>query len=287
MTIAFTCPHCQATTQVDDSYAGQSGPCAQCGKTVTVPGGARPSAGGSSSSKTIVVVLAACLLGLVLCGGGLAALLIPAMSQASAAAERSTCTNNLKQIALALHNYHDTHKTFPPAYFADANGQPMTSWRVLILPYMEQAAIYDQYDFDEPWDSPANMALTSVTLPSYTCPSDPTSTCNYFVVNVPGGIFDGDKASRFADITDGTSNTILVVEATGTGIDWAEPRDLDPRALGAAVNRAPGVGIASNHPSVAMVALADGSVRALDETTANSILQLLITKNDGQVVPAY
>ncbi|MEZ6114117.1 MAG: DUF1559 domain-containing protein [Pirellulaceae bacterium] len=84
-------------------------------------------------------------------------MLLPAVQTAREAARRSQCSSNLKQIELALHNYHDTFKSFPPAYIADANGRPMHSWRVLILPFMEQRELYDQCRFDEPWDGPNNQ----------------------------------------------------------------------------------------------------------------------------------
>jgi prepilin-type processing-associated H-X9-DG protein len=255
---------------------------------VTVPGGTRASSGGSSGGKTIMVVLAVCLLGFLVCGGGLAALLIPAMRQVSVAQTRMQCTNNLKQIGIALHNYHDTYKTFPPAYFADDTGQPMTSWRVMILPFLEQAPMYDQYDFDEPWDSPSNLALTSGPMPIYSCPSDPTGSCSYFVVNVPGSVFDGPKASRMADITDGTSNTIMVVEVTGSNVHWSQPQDLGPQAFASRVNQTKnGTCISSEHDTVANILMGDGSVHAIDEATANSVIQMLITKSDGQVVPSF
>lgn len=288
MTINFTCPQCQATTQVDDSYAGQSGPCAQCGATVTVPSGARPAPAGSSGTKTIMIVLAVCVLGLLVCGGGLAALLIPAITTAQEAANISSCRNNLKQIGIALHNYHDTHKSMPPAYIPDDQGQPMTSWRVMILPFLEQQYLYDQYNFNEPWDSATNRALTSVPMQIYQCPADGVSSCNYFAVEVPDGIFDGAKATKFSGIIDGTSNTIMVVEVVGSNVQWAEPRDLGPAALTAGVNNtANGTGISSMHANGAVVLFADGSVRVLDPSTTTATLQLLITKSDGQPLPQF
>lgn len=288
MTISFTCPHCQSTTQVDDAYAGQSGPCAKCGQTVTVPGTTLRATSGSAGTKTITIVVAACLLAFLVCGGGAAALLIPAIGEARKAAERANCTNQLKQIALAMHNYHDIHGTLPPAYIPDANGQPMTSWRVLILPYLEQSAVHSAYDFDEPWNSPNNLAVTSMTMPGYQCPSDPTASCSYFVIDVPGGLFDGSKASSFSTVTDGLSNTIMVVEVTGMNVHWSEPRDLGPATLNMGINaNRNGTSISSNHQVGAVVALGDGSVRVLDNATAVSTLQLLITKGDNQVVPAF
>jgi len=218
----------------------QSGSCRFCGQTITIPAAEvtptlspapRPPAKGSGAGVTIAAVAVVCVL---LCGGVLVALLLPAVQAAREAARRAECTNNLKQIAIAFHNYHDAYNTFPPAYIPDKNGRPMHSWRVLILPFMEEQALYERYNLDEPWDSPGNLAVTNVAIDAYSCPSCPPSgdslaptETNYMVITGPETVFDGVKAARFADIKDGTSNTILVVEVVGTGVNWAEPVDLD------------------------------------------------------------
>ncbi|HSG73025.1 MAG TPA: DUF1559 domain-containing protein, partial [Planctomycetaceae bacterium] len=86
----------------------------------------------------------------------LIALLMPVTRNAGPAARRWACKNNLKQIGLALHNYHDSFGTFPPAYTVDADGKPLHSWRTLILPFVEQQSLYDSIDLTKPWDDPAN-----------------------------------------------------------------------------------------------------------------------------------
>lgn len=83
---------------------------------------------------------------------------------------RCQCANNVKQILIALHNCHDDHGSFPPAYVADESGRPIHSWRVLILPYMDRQDLYDQYDFHEPWNSPGNRELLATTGNPYHCP---------------------------------------------------------------------------------------------------------------------
>ncbi len=79
-------------------------------------------------------------------------------------AARSQCTNNLQQIGLAMHNYHDRHKTFPPAYTVDKAGKPLLSWRVLILPYLDQEALYKEFHLDDPWDSVHNRRSSTGCL---------------------------------------------------------------------------------------------------------------------------
>ena len=93
------------------------------------------------------------------------------VKQAREAAQRSTCKNNLKQIGLALHNYHDRYQSFPPAFVADENGKPMHSWRVLLLPYLDQADLYARYNFNEPWNGPNNLKLGDEIPEVYGCPN--------------------------------------------------------------------------------------------------------------------
>jgi prepilin-type processing-associated H-X9-DG protein len=288
---------------VADQFAGQSGPCKSCGQTITIPAtevprtlppAAQPPAKGSGTGATIGVIAVVCVVAVLGCGGILAALLLPAIQAAREAARRAQCTNNLKQIAIAFHNYHDTYKTFPPAYIPDKDGNPMHSWRVLILPFMEQQALYQRYNFDEPWDSPGNLAVTNTVIPTYCCPSCPPSTgsagsteTNYMVITGPGTVFDGAKAARFSDITDGTANTILVVEVVGTGVNWAEPVDLDASNM-QFPNVAPGsTGPDSYHPGGLNAALCDGSVQFLSDTMARQVFDSLVTKAGNEMIPSY
>ena len=289
MPITFTCPYCGKQTTVADQYAGKSGPCSGCGQTVTVPGSplgtpltTMPPPSRSGSGATVGIVIAVCVIGLFICGGVLVALLLPAVQAAREAARRAQCTNNLRQIAIALHNYHDTFKTLPPAYIPDKDGKPMHSWRVLILPFLEQGGLHQQYRFNEPWDSPHNRALTNVPLPVFTCPSaaQPNSTeTHYMVVTGPGTVFEDAKAIGFSRITDGTANTIMVVEVHGTGVSWAQPVDLDASKLRPAPvpNGGPDA-VGSCHPGGANVAFCDGSVRFISSTIDPKTFRALITR---------
>jgi prepilin-type processing-associated H-X9-DG protein len=292
MPIPFTCPHCGLQTNVADEYAGQSGPCARCGQTITVPpaGGAvsyAPAPKRSGGPAVLVIVILAVLGIAVVCGGVLVALMLPAVQAAREAARRAQCTNNMKQIALAMHNYHDTYNCFPPAYLADENGKPMHSWRVLLLPFLEQQALYEQYNFDEPWDSPANQRIAATVLDVYRCPSDPNpiapQTCYVMIVG-PETVSDGTKATSIREITDGTSNTILFIEATGSGIGWTEPRDLDATTITFQVNEPLGGEIESPHPGGANCAFCDGSVRFLSDFVDPEELRAMSTIAGGEAV---
>ncbi len=300
MPIQFTCPHCGAETNVADEFAGRSGPCAQCGKTVTVPPlGAPPAyaAPARSSSKTWLIMLAAALPALLIVGvaviGILIALLLPAVQAAREAARRAMCISNLKQIGLAMHNYHDTYKCFPPAYIPDENGRPMHSWRVLLLPFMEQEMLYQQYDFDEPWDGPNNSRLAGMMPTIYRCPSEHSmvddSDTSYAMVVGPGTISDGPTATQIGRIAEGTANTIMVVEVAGAGINWLEPRDLDADEIGPEIEDPFGAvgGMSSDHPSVVNALFCDGTVHSIDKFIDEALLKALTTIAGGEDVGEF
>ena len=297
MPIPFTCPHCGTQTNVADQYAGQSGPCASCGQPITVPlpGGVGPAyspPGRSSSGPVVAIIIVAVLGGVLLFGGILAALLLPAVQAAREAARRSQCSNNLKQIGLAMHNYHESYKTFPAAVIADENGRAMHSWRVAILPFMEQQVLFSQYDFDVPWDDPNNQALMNMPVMAYRCPSDPTSSgssplceTNYVMV-VGKGTLGGEpnEAVRMRDITDGTSNTILAIEVGGSGIPWIEPRDVTVEEAVTFITNPAASQFKPTHPGGVQVAMADGSTRFIANTIDPRMLRALLTRDDGQAV---
>lgn len=204
---------------------------------------------------------------------------------------RHWCHNQLKHIGLALQNYHDTYGSFPPAYIEDENGKPIHSWRVLILPFLENKALYDQYHFDEPWDGPNNRKLQSQITHVYRCPSRPETQSkndtSYVVVTGPLTMWPGAKSTSVADITDGTPSTIMVVEMGNSGIQWMEPRDLDMATMPLAINPPNKPGISSPHPNVALAVYVDGHTSALTNNTPAKIVELLLTIGDGQQIPDY
>jgi len=177
--------------------------------------------------------------------GVLVALLLPAVQAAREAARRTQCKNNVKQIALALHNFHDANRTFPPGYVH--NGGPLGtnngSWSIQgrLLPYLEQGNIYNRIRFDLPWDDAINVAsgVPTMKVPTYICTSDPYGDTmrlngdgtdkihpqNYgfnfgsWLVYDPAnssnrgdGVFYVNSKTNMASITDGTSNTLCVSE---------------------------------------------------------------------------
>ena len=184
MPIPFACPNCDLETLVDDEYAGQNGPCASCGKSIVVPylPPGQPLAEdevvvgiasrGRQSAWVIGAVVVAALFSGVAMIGIMLALLFPALSTVRAVSQKHSCDSNLTRIGLALQAYETEHGTLPPAYIPGKDGKPMHSWRVLLLPYLEQHGLYNQYDFNAPWDSPQNQALAAKMPAVYACPAD-------------------------------------------------------------------------------------------------------------------
>jgi hypothetical protein len=219
--------------------------------------------------------------------GAALAVLVPMYRVARREALQMISQNNLKQIGLALHNYHDVFGQFPPAYECDAAGKPVHSWRVLITPFLEQTPFYQGYNFAEPWNGPNNSRLSPTVPAVFRSPFDtkcPPGETSYVAIVGPGTMWPDDQSRKLAGVTDGTSNTIMVVELLNTGIHWMEPRDLAVEDL-AKVWRDP-----KHKPprmddwetSYAFVLYADGSVQWLDRDAAIDRLQALASAAGGE-----
>ncbi len=217
-------------------------------------------------------------------GAAAIASLIPSIQAARDAARRARCVNNLRQIVLAMHNYHSANNVFPRAICADADGKPLLSWRVAILPYLQQNELYNKFKLDEPWDSPHNKGLLKEMPSVFLCVDrvkpEPFTT-NYRVLVGPGAAFEKNRDTGVVDFTDGTSNTVLVLEAK-EAVPWTKPDDLkfDPAA-------APSLyGAGSPHPGGFNAATADGAVRFIKNTIDRIVFRHLITRNGGEVIGA-
>jgi hypothetical protein len=241
--------------------------------------------GGSAVSGQIAVATA---------GIGVA-LLLPAVQASREAARRMQCSNHMKMIGLAIHNYHDATNSLPPLYTVDANGKPLHSWRVLILPFIEQSALYEQIRRDEPWDSEHNRQFHDKIIDIYRCPNNPNiagkANCTYsaiagegFVPNKKvssGGFSKGEHS--FARLQDGTSNTIAIVEVKEP-FCWMDPTaDVTLEELSKGIN-VPDGRVGSYHPGGCWIGLFDGSVRFVNQTVDKSILRALGDVDDGKAV---
>ncbi len=226
------------------------------------------------------------LVALVLCGGLLGFQLIPALlfGNGKEAQNRQVCKSKLKLIALGLMNYQDRYGVFPPAVTYSADGQPMHSWRVLILPYIENSPMYNSYRMHEPWNSPANLAITAQMPDFYACPSNPQGRkigdTHYLAFDGPGSILNSREPARPEDLVDSPSQTLMVVEARHSGVHWTEPRDIDGRQAHSASPE----GLSSFHSGGFHAVLADGSVRFIPETINPQTLKALMTRDGGELV---
>jgi prepilin-type N-terminal cleavage/methylation domain-containing protein len=292
----------------------------------------------------------------------LIALLLPAVQAARGASRRIQCSNNLKQIALAMSNYHDAVGTLPPG----RKGWGWGTWQMYILPYLEQSALYNSYNQmgdsvnDVTLDSlllymgPVNRTVTTMRLNTLTCPSDTPNApleevtshnyaCNYgnteLYQEVYGGVpfggapftdigadpthqTPGQPTARFANITDGTSNTALAAEVVqGHGADlrgftwygpssgftaYIGPNSKSPDVLTlpeqcvypyetnppCSYENAPGAGPSvvmaarSRHPGGVLVVLGDGSVRFIKDSIDLATWRALSTSRGGEVISA-
>ena len=228
---------------------------------------------------------------LLVVAGGLgalgAALVVPAVQKVRGAAARMQSMNNLKQIGLAIHNYNDANGHMPRD-IVDKDGKPILSWRVAILPYIEQDNVYKQFKMDEPWDSPNNKRWSQLRIKAFMSPDEGSwaakedagwGLTNYRAVSGPGAAFEPGKKLKFADFTDGLSNTIMVVE-TDKAVPWAKPDDypFDPK------KPLPKIITAPNGKPTFNTLLGDGSVRALKTNLAEKTLKALFTRNGGEVI---
>jgi hypothetical protein len=219
------------------------------------------------------------------------ALLLPAVQASREAARRMQCTNHLKQIALAFHIYHDSYGALPPLYTVDENGKPLHSWRVLILPQIEQLRLYEKIRLNEPWDSEYNKQFHTAIIDTYRCPScaesQQSGLCNYSAIAgqvlSPAKKANEMKGNGFATITDGTSNTFAVVEVKKP-FCWMDPTaDITLDELVKGINKSDAKA-GSNHPGGANVAIFDGSVHFISNSILSETLKAFGNPSDGKAV---
>ena len=218
----------------------------------------------------------------------LLASLLPAAQAAREAAWRTASVHNLKQLMGALHNHHDTFGALPAACSVNKDGKALLSWRVHILPFMEQQVLYEKFHLDEPWDSEHNKKLIPQMPKIFRAPSSTAAAqkTNYLGVRGKGYMFvpaknasppgTGVLGTRLAEVLDGASGTITVVEANDeSAVVWTKPDDFEPNEQDMQK------GLLGLYPNGFHAAYADGSVRFVSQSVDKSVLKTMFTKAGG------
>jgi prepilin-type N-terminal cleavage/methylation domain-containing protein/prepilin-type processing-associated H-X9-DG protein len=246
--------------------------------------------------------------------GVLIAILLPAVQSVREAGYRASCCNNLHQIGLAMHGFHESYKHFPQGGIEVRtlrlpNGKPrypkgrQLAWSAYILPFMEEQSLYARIDFKKAFDSPENATAAAEVVSTYICPSIPRSSylrsgraaCDYGGIygerisgpnSPPKGVMLYDRPIRIVDIVDGTSFTLMISEDYyGNDMQWINA--LNVYDVSAAVNTAPENDIHSYHRGGANGLMADGAVRFLSEDMDLTILAAICTRDGGEPVSGF
>ncbi|MCA9007628.1 MAG: DUF1559 domain-containing protein, partial [Planctomycetaceae bacterium] len=238
-----------------------------------------------NSKTSLIIILAVVGVGGIFVVGILLALLLPAVQQAREAARRSHSKNNLKQIGLALHNYHETHGILPPGGTLTIDGAPSQSWETFILPFMGEAPLYNKIDFDYAWNSPANQGIFTNEMPFYLNPnieekvSPEGLPLSHYVGNEL--LMSPNHGDRFRQVKDGLAYTIMAFEVGENFKPWGDPTNFaDP---------ADRIG-PPNRPSTTggnQVLMGDGSIRFVSENIDPAILKALSTPDGGERIDGF
>ena len=310
MPLPFACPHCGEMTLVEDEFAGHSGPCIGCGRTIVVPRFASPRPPGPAGPAAAAVpasaypgmpqisprnrVLFLTLIGVAATVAVIALLTVlfqPVMEYSRAGSHRRKCAANLRKIGVALLAYEQKYGTLPPAYVEDKDGNRLHSWRVLILPFLgpEEKALHAEYNLGESWDSKQNMLVSEKIPDVFRCPADepeqPSDANNtsYLVVVGKGTAFPGATTVSRKQITDDQRQTIYVVEAKATSVLWTEPTDLQEGQQNLEI----GADVGGNHHRGINVLFSTGEVRFLREDFDTRDLRSMATIGGNEVIAEF
>ena len=199
------------------------------------------------------------------------------------AARRAQCMNNLKQIGLALHNYEQEYGALPPAYTTDADGRPLHSWRTLLLPYLEQSALFKTIDLTKPWNDPANATALAAAPLVYQCPeaNPPGNTTTYLAIVGPNACLLPGKPRPVSEITDAREATLAVIEAGDeNAVPWMAPVDADEALV---LNLGPNSKL--HHAGGMNTTTLDGSIHFLKTSTKPEVRRALMTINGSDPQP--
>jgi len=215
---------------------------------------------------------------------------LPAVDSLDEAVHHRDCWTHCRQIGVALHNYHDKHGEFPPAYTVDAEGKRLHSWRTLLLPFLEHEDMYDKIKLDEPWDSEYNRQFHDQMPEVFSCwkavkhfkwdkelkKKWKNTMAAYQVVVGPETLFPGSERRTLDDVTRNKSETVAVVESTA-GVCWMAPIDLPVEALehGVVPAKSGILGVGSYHDGIVNAAMVDGSFESILNSKSPKDIQAL------------
>jgi uncharacterized protein DUF1559 len=206
-------------------------------------------------------------------------------SEAALAEQQQQSMRRLRELGRALLAHHDQMGTFPPAYMADpATGKPLYSWRVLILPYLGQQALYDRFDKSKAWDAPENLAVSNTAVDAFKSPADPMAAANgvsYVAIIGEGCLFTGGRPLKLLDVLDGTSNTLAVIETRDIAGSWAAPIDLRLEGLRLELGTAADQ-IHSPYPHGLQILRCDTSVGTVPAASVPDVLPRILSTGGGE-----
>ena len=204
---------------------------------------------------------------------------IPWIREARDEAKAMQGMNNLKQVALAFHNFESAYQTFVPQTLTSKDGKKLLSWRVMILPFIEQLELYNQFHLDEPWDSEHNIKLVDRIPKIYESAGAGKGKTTIQTLLTPQSVFGRQgKPVQFRDITDGTSNTIWLVEVDpADSVVWTKPEDYVAETEEAYTR------LFANRKQVPF-GFVDGSVRRFDSKLTYEVFKQLLSIKGGEVV---
>ena len=291
--IPYHCPHCGHFTEVDQKFAGRSGPCVGCSNIVTVPTleslmappptAETPTVRSRAHSEEkpmwikvgmgLGAVLSLCVIGTVIW-----LFLQPAFAAARSAAKCSECEENLRIIGSAIEQYYEEKGQYPPAWSYDENGKPLHSWRVLILPYLGELDLYEEIKLDEPFNSKHNIQFINRMPVVYRCPEDTIALngeTSYMAVVGDNTLINSLKpASRKAGydgpvLKDHPSETMVILEACECSVNWMQPKDITLPTLANGFNTKKGPN--SDHVDGVNILMADQSIIRLEHAETEDL----------------
>lgn len=301
MPIDYVCPHCHAKFFVDDAYRGQSGPCAECGKTISIPGKTKADPTELKSKEQLEVlnqrarnakylrwsIWAGSVAIAVTISYLLAMIVIPEVEKLAIRRDATKSLTNLQRVAKALNEYAAQYGSYPPPTVMDSSGMPLYSWRVLILPQLGHSSLYSQFRLDKAWDAPENVFLQNsmpevyrLTGVSKLYSSQETAVS---LVTGPGTLFPATGPLSPKDVKDNASATILVTEAVRASNIWSSPGDclLAPNSQ---VGATSGTDIGTDRQGIALaVSVAENSLVIPDKISVSK-LRGLATPDGGEII---